>query len=220
MRKTSIFAAFVCAACCTAACLFAGCAKKVNYLNYVSEKRTDIYLYSNDGLEIKIYISEKEAPYSTDGIKGDMSPLTEIFVTLPENHDEVEVSVCNIEGEMNYRAVENCYYLSLSDGKIEGDSAEVTLTYGGESKSYTAVSVLYKGVISCNDAVNCVIDREAALFEALTENNIFCGEIYVRLLYDDGCYYYVGVCDRNKKIYAFLVDGERGKIIASKELDV
>lgn len=216
MRKIVLFSVLLCAA----VSFLCGCNRGVNYLNYVSEKRTDIYLYSNDGLEIKIYLSEKETPYSADGIKGDMNCLTEIFVSLPQNYDEVSVSAGGAEGEMNYRAVENCYYLSLSDGNIKGESVDVTLSYGGESKTYTAVSVLYKGVIDCDGAVNCVIDRETALFESLTENNIFCGEIFVRLLYDEGCYYYVGVCDRNKHINAYLVDGERGKIIAAKELDV
>ena len=193
-----------------------GCGKKVDYLNCVSEKRSNIYLYESDGLEIKIYISEREVPYGADGVKGEMSPFTEIFVTLPENCDEVNISVANVEGRMNYQAVENRYYLSLSDSGISGDGVNVTLSLNGRSESYTAMSVLYDGVISCDDAVKCVIDRDGELFKSLTEGDLFSGEIFVRLLYDEGCYYYVGVCDRNKKITAYLVDGARGTIIASK----
>ena len=201
----------------TALCFFCGCQRKVNYLNYISEKRTGIYLYSDDGFEIKIHVAERETPYSTDGIKGEVSPFTEIFVTLPKNYDEVDISVADINGQMNYKAVENCYYLSQSS-VVSGDSVKVTLTYGGESKEYTAVSVLYDGVITCEEAVNCAIDYDGELFKSLTQRDLFLGEIFVRLLYDDGCYYYVGVCDRNKKITAYLVDGERGNIIATKEL--
>ena len=215
MKKITLF--LICAL--FSVCLLGGCKKSVDYLSYISEKRTNIYAYSNDGLEIKIYISDKEAPYSTDGIKGEMGTLTEIFVTLPRSYEEVNIHASSIEGEMNYRADENCYYFSTSGGDISGESVEVTLTCGGESTTYSAVSVLYDGVISCEDAVKCVIDHDKELFESLTQNKIFCGEIYVRLLYDDGCYYYVGVCDRNQKINAYLVDGERGKIIATKELN-
>ena len=203
-------------------CFFCGCKgsckKSVNYLSYISEKRTNIYLYSDDEFEIKIHISEREVPYSTDGIRGDISSFTEIFVSLPKNYDEVEIHVSDIEGEMNYKAVENCYYLSQSDGNISGDSVVVTLTYNGESREYTAVSVLYDGVISCEDAVKCAIDYDGTRFKSLTQKDVFLGEIFVRLLYDDGCYYYVGVCDRNKKITAYLIDGERGTVIATKEL--
>ncbi len=206
--------------CTLAALTLTGCQKKtVNYADYISEKRTGIYLYSADGLEIKIYISEKETPYTADGIKGNVSPLTEIFVTLPENKDEVNVSAGSLHGEMNYRAVENCYYLSSSDSAITGDSVEVTLSYGEDSQTYSAGSVLHSGIISCEEALKCAVEHDGTLFDSLTENGIFGGEIFVRLIYDDGCYYYVGVCDRNKKINAYLVDGEHGKIIAQKELN-
>ena len=76
----------------TAVVFFSGCKKaEVDYLNYISEKRSNIYLYSDDEVEIKIHIAMRESPYSTDGIKGDMSDYTEIFVKLPANYDEVEI---------------------------------------------------------------------------------------------------------------------------------
>ena len=210
---------FIAAATCAAACLFTGCKKNVNYLDYISEKRTDIYLYSDDGLEIKIYKSEKETPYSADGIKGNMGKLCEIFVTLPKSAETVEISVGGINGEMSYRAVENCYYISAADGGIDGESASVTLVRDGESATYTAQSVLYDGVMNCDQAVKCVIDYNTELFKSLTTDKLFDGEIFVRLLYDEGCYYFVGVCDKNSKITAYLVDGERGKIIAQREIN-
>lgn len=215
MKKILNIAALMCCA----LLFFCGCGKQTNYSEYISEKRTDIYLYSDDGLQIKIYVSEKETPYCADGFKGEMGFLTEIYVTLPKNPDEVNVKAGNIEGEMNFRAVENCYYLSAANGDISGESASVTLTIGEESKTYSAMNVKYDGVISCEDALKCVLERDLSLFEGLTESGIFCGEIYVRLIFDDGCYYYVGVCDRDKKITAYLVDGVKGKIIATKELN-
>ena len=210
---------FIAAAACAAACLFTGCKKNVNYLDYISEKRTDIYLYSDDGLEIKIYKSEKETPYSADGIKGNMGKLCEIFVTLPKNAETVEISVGGINGEMSYRAVENCYYISAADGGFDGESASVTLVCDNESATYTAQSVLYDGVMNCEQAVKCVIDYNTELFKSMTTDKLFDGEIFVRLLYDEGCYYFVGVCDKNSKITAYLVDGERGKIIAQREIN-
>lgn len=179
---------FIAAAACAAACLFTGCKKNVNYLDYISEKRTDIYLYSDDGLEIKIYKSEKETPYSADGIKGNMGKLCEIFVTLPKNAETVEISVGGINGEMSYRAVENCYYISAADGGFDGESASVTLVRDDESATYTAQSVLYDGVMNCEQAVKCVIDYNTELFKSMTTDKLFDGEIFVRLLYDEGCY--------------------------------
>ena len=39
MKKITVIIACICAA----LCLLSGCAKKVDYLTYVSEKRTDIF---------------------------------------------------------------------------------------------------------------------------------------------------------------------------------
>ena len=200
-----------------AVCFLSGCQSKIDYSDYVSERRSNIYLYSDDGLEIKINICERETPYSLDGIKGDVSDFLEIFVTLPENYSEVGVSVGSINGEMNYKAVENCYYVSAG-ATLSGESVAVTLTYNGESKEYTALSVLYDGVITCDEAVECAVEHDGELFNSLAEKGIFLAEISVRLLFDEGCYYYVGVCDREKKITAYLVDGEKGTVIATKQL--
>lgn len=209
---------YLCLALTAALCALSGCFKSVNYLNYISEKRSDIFLYEDDGTSVKIVCSQKEQPYCADGIKGDMCDIVEIYVTLPKTYEEVEVSVENIDGEMNWQAVEKRYYLSFSAKAFEKESLDVTLTYGGESKTYHALSVKYDGVMSCDEAVKCVIEHDRQLFESLTENRLFKGEIYVRLLYDEGCYYYVGVCDKSKHVTAYLIDGERGKVIATKEL--
>lgn len=195
-----------------------GCGRGVDYTKYISEKRSEVYLYEDDSVSIKIQCSEKEQPFAADGYVGDVSPLVEIFVSLPKNPEELEVSVEGHGGEMNYQAVDKRFELSFSAPSFKKDGVEVTLTFNGESKTFNALSVKYSGVMSCEQAVNCVAEHDKPLFEGLTKNNLFDGEIFVRLLYDEGCYYYVGVCDKTKHITAFLIDGESGKILATKSL--
>ena len=216
MKKFLIFAAGLFAA----TLALSGCAKSVRYADYISEKRTDIYLYAGDDTEIKIYCSQREQPYAADGIKGEVSDLIELFVTLPKNPERVEIDAGGFGGEMNFRAVENDFYLSFSAQAFKTDSIEVTLDCDGEISEYTAQSVKSGALLSCEQALNCVVDHDKELFSSLTDGTLFEGEIYVRLLYDKGCYYYVGVCDRQRNMNAYLVDGERGKIIASKKLAV
>ena len=94
---------------------------------------------------------------------------------------------------------------------------KITLTCDGEPAEYTLQSVLTESVMDCEGALGCVREHAAGLFEGLTENGTLNAEIFVRLLYDGKCYYYVGVCDREGNITAFLVDGQSGKIIAERE---
>lgn len=167
---------------------FVSCEKQINYLDYVTEKRQNIYLYEDDEVSVKIYCSVKESPFSADGYVGDMCPLTEIFVTLPKNYDEVAVTLGEYSGEMNYQSVENDYYLSFSAEDFGADSVDVTLSYGEYSNTYPVQSVKYAGILSCEEALQCVIDYAGDVFNEKTENGLFDGEIFIRLLYDDGCY--------------------------------
>ncbi len=215
--KLFVLTAF-CAAVSAAAFVFSGCTKTVDYTAYVSERRTNIFLYQDDAVAVKIHCSQKEQPYAADGFKGEMSDLVEIFVTLPKVYEVVNVSVGTLNGEMSYQAVDKRFYLSLSAPEFTTDKVDVTLSMDGESKTVSALSVKDSGVMSCDDAVRCVAEHAKELFEGLTANGLFDGEIFVRLLYDEGCYYYVGVCDKTKHISAYLIDGEKGKVISSKEL--
>lgn len=195
----------------------AACAKNVNYSDYISEMRTAIYLYEDDSESIKIYCSEKESPFVADGIKGQTGGLVEIYATLDGSFDEVNVSGGNISGgDMSYLTVKDCWYLSYS-GIAEGDEIALTLNRDGQTKDYTLIKVAGENVISCEQALQCVIEHDETLFERMTVNGIFEGEIFVRLLYDENCYYYVGVCGRDGNIHAFLVDGNSGRIIAERE---
>ena len=82
--------------------IFSGCAKEIDYNEYVSEKRTNVYLYESDTLNLKIYASEKETPYLLDGIRGKTNPIIEIFAEFTPVPESVIISVENHSGEMNY----------------------------------------------------------------------------------------------------------------------
>ena len=60
-------------------------------------------------------------------------------------------------------------------------------------------------------------ESEGELFSSLTDKYGFTGEIYLRLLYEDAPYYYVGVIERTGKIHAFLLNAKTGKILAKRE---
>ena len=62
-----------------------------------------------------------------------------------------------------------------------------------------------------------VTEYDGGRFESLTEGSRFAGEIYVRLLYDEGCFYYVGICDREGNTHAYLLDGTNGRVLAEKD---
>lgn len=214
MKK--IFYIIACAAAC-AAMFFTGCKKSVNYLSYVSETRSEIYVYEDDALSFKIYCSVRETPYASDGIKGQLTPIIEAFYAPSSTPSKVIISFAGFSGEMNYLATSKSFYLSFTGNALSCESVDVNINSDGKERSFKAASVLYDGVINAETALKCVTEYDGELFKSLTEGSYFNGEIYVRLLFDEGCYFYVGVCDKSGNTSAYLVDGESGRIIAERK---
>ena len=202
-----------------ASAILCACAgSKIDYTDFISERRYEVYMYADDKISVKVHVSSREAPYLSDGYKGEMSDMCEIFVKLEDNYNKVDVRLEERGGEMSYMSVTDSFYISFS-GAPTGDSVPITLTCDGEVLQITAPSVLYSGVISPEEALASAKDYDGDTFEALTNGKNFEGEIYVRLLADDGkCYYYVGVIDRSGNTSAYLVDGENGYVIAERKL--
>ncbi len=198
-------------------CIAAGCAAEVNYGEYVSENRYGLYLYEDDGIKIKLSTAKKESPFVADGICGKTGDLTEITVKTEKSHSQAQITSQSFTGgDMSYLSARDAWYISFG-GAPEGGEIKVTLTLDGEKTDYTLQSVLTDEVMSGESALGCVREHASGLFEELTENGTLNAEIFIRLLYDGKCFYYVGVCDREGRINAFLVDGQSGKIVAERE---
>ena len=219
MKKflTVIFGIAACA-CVLLSSLLTACKRQTDYFRYVSEYRKSVYFYSDDKLSVKIYSVDRETPYSLDGIKGETNALTEVYVQLAKTADEVEAELLGQGGEMSYLAVTRNYYLSFSGTEANGASVDVKITVDGTATEIKALNVAEEGTIDGKPALKCVLDYDGGTFSALTDRGAFAGEIYIRLLYDEGCFYYVGVCDRDKNVHAYLVSGTDGRVIAEREM--
>lgn len=193
-----------------------GCKKSADYFSYVSEYRKSFYFYKDDTISVKIYSVDKETPYSLDGVKGDVSNVTEIYFEYNGSANEVEIELLGHGGEMSWLAVTRNYYLSFAGENIKEASIPVTLNIDGKEKKVDVFNVAEEGTIDGKTALKSVYEYDSATFNDLTNGANFSGEIIIRLLYDDGCFYYVGVCNRDKNVHAYLVNATDGRIIAER----
>lgn len=205
------------AACITTLCLLPSCKKSVNYGDYISENRKQVYLCKEDGYELKIFCSDRETPYSADGFKGNMTTVCEVYYKCENSPESVVAEVEGFSGEMSYMSVTDSFYLSFSADIKSAESLPVKLTIDDKQTEISARNVFEDGTIDASTALRCVTEYDKERFERLTERNSFSGEIGIRLLYDEGCYYYVSVCDREAHVKAYLVDGKSGRIITERE---
>lgn len=199
--------------------LFA-CKTKVNYFNYVSELRNNVFWAKTEEYSLRIYSVKKEVPYKTDGIPKELSTRTE-FYFLPSSGEKscslsFQIDGKDYGGEMSYDNVKAEYYYSCSLDTSALQKITCSITYDKEIVQLNALSVLTSSTVTPQSALQNVIHEEKELFNSMTDKYGFAGEIYIRLIYEDACYYYVGVIDREEKIHAFLLNAQTGKILAKR----
>ncbi len=174
-----------------------------------------------DDLSLRVYSVNKEYPYQADGIPREKSVRTEVYVIAPSGDKKCNVTFSDGEqsygGEMSYDGVKAEYYFSCSADLSNARKLLCKIEYGDTMVEVTAQSVLTEHTLSPEEALRLLTTNESSLFQGMTDKYGFTGEIYLRLIYEDSAFYYVGVIDRNGGIVAFLMHAETGKILAKRQ---
>jgi len=199
-----------------------GCKKKIDYFDYASEVRKNIFLAKTDTFSLRIYDSVKESPYASDGVPQERFSRLDAYLHTPEGNKTVHFTFTfeekNYGGEMSYDNVRGEYYYSASVPLSDSvRSLPCTIRYGEEEYEMTANSVLTETTLSPREALHALQKYDNEVFSSMTDKYGFAGEIYVRLLYESAPYYYFGVIDRQGKCIAFLMNAETGKVLAKRE---
>lgn len=197
------------------------CNKSVRYFDYVSELRSNIFLAEAEGFSLRIYSVVKESPYATDGIPQETYTRTEVYLVAPQGN-----ATCNLTftangqeygGEMSFDNVKMEYSLSCALDTSSCTTLPCRISYGSQELELTANSVLTEQTLTPQAVLQNLQTEEAELFSSMTDKYGFTGEIYIRLIFEDSPYYYVGIIDRDGGIHAFLINAETGKILAKRQ---
>lgn len=201
--------------------VLSSCGKKsTDYFSYVSENRNNIFLCQTETYLLKIYSSDKETPYLCDGVKRTVSPRTEIYLTAESGDENYEISFIvdgkTYGGDMSYDNVRSEYFYFVTLDVSDLSQIPVKLTNGQGTTEMNAVSVKEDGLLSPREIVDKVRIAEPETFKLLTQKNVFQGEIYVRLISENGLYYFVGIVDKQGNMLSLLCDGKTGKVLAKR----
>jgi hypothetical protein len=197
-----------------------GCAKSTDYTPYVSELRSNIFLADTEAFSLRIYAVNKESPYRPDGIPHECTPRVEARLTAPSGTDTYRFFFTydgeEFGGEMSYDNVKSEYYLSYPLDISDATTLPCRIEWGESSLSLNAPTVKQKDTLSAGEILKKLQTEEGELFTSLTDKYGFAGEIYVRLIYEEAPYYYVGIIDRNGVVHAYLLNAQSGKILAKR----
>ena len=200
---------------------FVGCKKEIDYFAYVSDLRSNIYLAKTEEFSLKIYCSEKESPYTPDGIPRENFSRIEAYLVAPDAsktvHIRIEDETTGYSGEMSHDSVRGEYYYYTSHSIANPSTLTCHIQYGEKDFSLTATSVLTESTLSPRQALQALQKQHTDVFSSLTDNYGFSGEIHLRLIYEGAPYYYFGIIDRDGNCKAFLMNAQTGKVLAKRE---
>lgn len=191
--------------------MFLSACEKENRLEaHVSENRYAVYLGKTELCSIKAVSVIREYPYLQDGLVSDLGILFEVTVHYFAPQEEptlsFQISDKKYGGELSYNTVSGDYTFSC------------TLSVWEDSISFETQGTTVKADrMNDKDYTKQVLDgilKEESMQQFYT-NGTFLGEIRLRLIWDDGVYYYVGLITPDGSEHAFLTD-ETGKVLASK----
>lgn len=220
LRKLA--ALLLCALACFGALLpLSACSKKVDYFAYVSELRDNIFLAEADGFSLRIFSLTKETPYATDGVPHETTTRTEVYLVAPEGSERCELTFTvggkQYGGEMSFDNVKAEYYFSCTLNVSAESEITCIIKHGERELTFQARSVRSAQTLSPREILKALESKEQEIFKAMTDKYGFAGEIYLRLIYEDAPYYYVGIIDRDGNVTAFLINAETGKILAKRQ---
>ena len=119
-------------------------------------------------------------------------------------------------GEMSYDAVKAEYFFSCTLDISKVETLPCRVEYGKENFTLNALTIKQANTLSAQEILKALQTAESELFTSLTDQYGFAGEIYIRLIYEESPYYYVGIIDRAGHINAFLLNAQTGKLLAKR----
>ena len=197
------------------------CSTAVDYTEYVSEYRSEIYLAEEEGYSLTAFFSEREYPYCADGVCAKLENLVEVYLTVPDNTKNYELSFTAADGkecggDMSYDSVHARFFYSQSMDAISSPDLKFTVTFEENSVTLEAKNVRTGTELTMPEIIGKLAEQKPTLLESLTNGKNFMGELYVRLVYNEKCYYFIGVCTKEGLKNCFLLDACSGTVMAER----
>ena len=198
------------------------CKAEVDLSYYVSELRQNVYVAEIDGLKVTVYPEKRETPYIADSYVGKLKNV--IIVKIDSENvviDDAKISLTydktTVNGNFIYSPI-SCKYTSQIEVENLPTSANIDATIICAEKEYkfSLLSVVNSKTITAKQALESVKKSDSGVVDKLFNVGKVEGEIHVRIMADgDRTYYYVGLISKDE-IYAYLVDGKTGEVLAKK----
>lgn len=220
--KKIILSAAVAAATLAMIVATASCKNKVDLTPYISELRSNVLFGESENYSVKCYSETREKPLVSDGKASSGCPAVIIKLTVKHETDEVSVGAkVTFSLDKEYSAIfvfhpESDVYVATSYvGSLPDRSLTVTVTEGEKSENVELTSIVGSDVASPLVALETASEAVKEFYDT-EEFKSRAFEIHIRLIEDDGqFFYYVGFVTERETL-ATLVSRDGKKVLTKR----
>lgn len=210
--------------------LIIGCTKIETEIikNNLSEVRYNIFLAKNDEFTVTFMSGKREIDYEINGYNTKLIDFGILTLIVNDKKIKKQDIICTlkINNKMyNVDFEQNPYDMSfVSDIKqivSNFDKLNANLTINKKIYKMELENINSNWNITWEEALKIAISSNKKNISKLIDGKEFCGEAYVKILYDDEIsndfYYYVNFVNRNGNNYAVMIEINSGEILAKRE---
>lgn len=208
-------------------CIFAlnGCKKNLNLCDYVTELKSDCFVSLDQQYNLKATYGFIEDNHVNDGNVNKKAYLL-TFKLLDKQTDNVTYTINLSYNQQEYSAtfklspVSHTLVAVMEIEDFNLKQFDATLCYSSQSIKIQMQSIVPENAITYQQALSHLHQQQSALINSyLDQDNNFLGEITARILVkDQHPYWYIGLCDKDAKIKALLIDGIDGQLLAVRDI--
>ena len=199
--------------------------KDVDYLNYISELRYEVYQGKSQDYNLKASYGFRETPYVNDGKVGKTLYYLTFELTNVSNLDATYFLNFTNDGRTYDKQFSLNHHKSSLFCEIELENFNLTsftVNVGtiNQKQAIVMQSVVPEKALDYKGAINSLIKSQPSLLDNYkNENGDFCAEIYARILVKDSkAYWYIGIASGEGSLKALLIDGMNGELLAVREV--
>ncbi len=200
---------------------FSACNKGVNLEESLSRLRDNCYVGKSENYQIYAYPEVRESPMIADG---QINPAKKtVIVKLKVLNGESGEFTVNFSIDKEYSdtfsfsAFSDCFVTAIDVEKLPDKPFIVTITHDGKSENINLESLLLSDTVSAEVALKNAYKHKKEYVDGLSENGVFSGEIYLRLITEGGKnYWYVGFITKETTL-CLLLNG-KGEVLEEKSI--
>lgn len=204
-----------------------GCNKNIEkYDKYISELRSNLYIYESENLSVTAISGRRETPFSLDGVAGDMIEYTVITIEptfVPGKEYRYKTSINDVEYSGSFLVHPFGKTLSCDiPVKCENQLITIDIISGEETITVQLASVVTENMINAETALSIALIKLKTQVESLKSGSDFNGEIYIRLTQNPidnkgGYFWYVAFVSENDLTYAVLINPLTSEVVAVRD---